>query len=74
MRPSWRGSIRSGSWQGVALQGLVVAAAVRAKGTLGDPTRTLIPPTSVLLVDDQRDAEPERRRLAGFAQQMGGEF
>src|SRR5213594_2722113 len=29
--------VQSGSWNGVPLEGLTVAAAVRAKGTLGDP-------------------------------------
>src|SRR5947208_3945428 len=32
---AWR--VQSGSWDGVPLEGLTVAAAVRAKGTLGDP-------------------------------------
>jgi len=31
--------VQRGSWDGVSLQGLTVAAAVRANGTLGDPTR-----------------------------------
>src|SRR5580765_8204758 len=29
--------VRTGSWDGIPLEGLTVAAAVRANGTLGDP-------------------------------------
>ena len=65
--------IRSGSWNGVPLQGLTVAAAVRAKGTLGDPYENPYPATAVLLVDDQASAE-QRAALASFAQHMGGEL
>src|SRR5262249_20223590 len=32
---AWK--VKSGSWEGVALDGLVVAGAVRANATLGDP-------------------------------------
>ena len=32
---AWK--IRSGNWEGVALDGLIVAGAVRANATLGDP-------------------------------------
>src|SRR5271167_1002096 len=45
--------VRSGSWNGVALQGLSVTAVVRAKGTLGDPYENPYPAKAVLLVDDQ---------------------
>src|ERR1700746_1251675 len=45
--------VRDGSWDGVSLQGLVVAAAVRANGTLGDPYENPYPAKAVLLVDDQ---------------------
>src|SRR5712664_4610854 len=45
--------VQTGSWDGVPLQGLTVAAAVRAKGTLGDPYENPYPAKSVLLVDDQ---------------------
>ncbi len=52
---AWR--VQSGSWDGVPLEGLTVAAAVRAKGTLGDPYENPYPAKSVLLVDDQASAQ-----------------
>jgi hypothetical protein len=65
--------VRSGSWNGVPLEGLTVAAAVRAKGTLGDPYENPYPANAVLLVDDQ--ASPRQRiALASLAQHMGGEL
>lgn len=36
--------VRSGSWDGVPLQGLIVTAVVRAQGTLGDPYENPYPP------------------------------
>jgi len=45
--------VQSGGWDGVPLQGLTVAAAVRANGTLGDPYESPYPAKAVLLVDDQ---------------------
>jgi Protein of unknown function (DUF1326) len=65
--------IRRGSWNGVLLQGLTVAAAVRAKGTLGDPYENPYPASAVLLVDDQASAQ-QRAALTSFAQHMGGEL
>ena len=35
--------VQSGSWEGVPLDGLTIAAAVHARATLGDPSRILIP-------------------------------
>jgi hypothetical protein len=65
--------VQSGSWDGVALDGLTVAAAVRAKATLGDPYGNPYPAHSVLLVDDQ--ASPGQvDALTKFAHQMGGEL
>src|SRR5271157_3225238 len=65
--------VRSGSWDGVPLQGLSVTAVVRAQGTLGDPYENPYPAKAVLLVDDQ--ASPQQRAaLVSFAQQMGGEL
>jgi hypothetical protein len=65
--------VESGSWDGVALDGLTVAAAVRAKATLGDPYADPYPAESVLLVDEQ--ATPQQRAaLMNFARQMGGEL
>lgn len=65
--------IRSGSWNGVALSGLSVAAAVRAKGTLGDPYENPYPANAVLIVDEQANSE-QRAALVAFAQQMAGEL
>jgi hypothetical protein len=65
--------VQSGSWDGVALDGLTIAAAVRAQATLGDPYANPYPAQSVLLVDDQ--ATPEQNAaLVSFAQHMGGEL
>ena len=65
--------VRSGSWDGVSLEGLTVAAAVRANGTLGDPYESPYPAKAVLLVDDQASAQ-QRAALVHFAQHMGGEL
>jgi len=65
--------VQSGSWNGVALDGLTIAAAVRAQATLGDPYANPYPATSVLLVDEQ--ATPQQTAaLVSFAKQMGGEL
>ena len=65
--------IQKGSWDGVALDGLTVAAAVRASATLGDPYGDPYPAKSVILVDEQ--ATPAQQgALASFARQMGGEL
>lgn len=53
--------VDEGSWNGVKLDGLTVAAAVRARATLGDPYADPYPAQSVLMVDNaansaQRDA------------------
>jgi Protein of unknown function (DUF1326) len=65
--------VRSGSWDGVPLEGLTVAAAVRANGTLGDPYENPYPAKSVLLVDDQASGQ-QRTALVSFVQHMGGEL
>lgn len=65
--------VQSGSWEGVPLQGLTVAAAVRAKSTLGDPYENPYPAKSVLLVDEQAN-EQQRAALVKFAKHMGGEL
>jgi hypothetical protein len=65
--------VQTGSWDGVLLDGLTIAAAVRAKATLGDPYANPYPAQSVLLVDDQ--ATPQQSAaLISFAKQMGGEL
>ncbi len=65
--------VQSGSWEGIPLQGLTVAAAVRANGTLGDPYENPYPAKAVLLVDDQANAQ-QQAALLNFAQHMGGEL
>ena len=65
--------VQSGSWDGVPLDGLTVAAAVHANATLGDPYANPYPARAVLLVDDL--ATPQQRSaLVAFAHQMGGEL
>src|SRR5438270_8828754 len=65
--------VQSGSWNGVALDGLSVAAAVRARATLGDPYANPYPAQAVLIIDDQAN-DRQRAALTAFAQHMGGEL
>jgi hypothetical protein len=65
--------VQGGSWSGVSLDGLTVAAAVRASGTLGDPYEDPYPAQAVLLVDD-RATPAQREALVAFARQMGGKL
>jgi len=65
--------IRSGSWDGVKLDGFSVAAAVKANATLGDPYADPYPAKSVLIIDNRADAR-ERVALAAFARHMGGKL
>jgi hypothetical protein len=68
---AWR--VETGSWNGVSLDGLAVAAAVRANATLGDPYADPYPAKSVLLVDDRAN-ESQQAALIAFAKHMGGEL
>lgn len=64
----WR--VSRGGWDGVAIDGLSVAAAVKAKATLGDPYGNPYPAKAVLIVDDK--ATPSQRAaLTAFARHMG---
>src|SRR5215467_4812850 len=65
--------VQSGSWNGVPLAGLSVAAAVHANGTLGDPYENPYPAHAILLVDEQAN-EQQRAALTSFAHHMGGEL
>jgi hypothetical protein len=65
--------VQDGSWNGVKLEGLTIAAAVHAKATLGDPYADPYPAQSVLLVDDQANAE-QQAALVAFAKHVGGEL
>jgi len=65
--------IRSGSWDGVKLDGLSVVAAVKANATLGDPYADPYPAKSVLIVDQRANAQ-QREALLAFARHMGGKL
>lgn len=65
--------VQEGSWNGVKLDGLSVAAAVRARATLGDPYGEPYPAQAVLLVDDAANSS-QRQALIAFAQHEGGKL
>lgn len=65
--------VQNGSWDGVQLNGLTVAAALKAHATLGDPYANPYPAQAVLIVDDEASTA-QRDALVAFAQQMGGEL
>jgi hypothetical protein len=65
--------VQSGNWDGMPLDGLTVAAAVRARATLGDPYANPYPAQAVLIVDEQANPQ-QRAALVAFAKQMGGEL
>jgi len=65
--------VQSGSWDGIPLDGLTIAAAVHARATLGDPYANPYPAQAVLIVDDQATLQ-QRAALVAFAHQMGGEL
>src|SRR5215469_16063616 len=65
--------VREGSWNGVKLDGLTVAAAVRAQATLGDPYGQPYPAQAVLMVDDAANAE-QRQALVALARHEGGKL
>lgn len=68
---AWR--VREGSWQGVAVDGLAVVAAVRAAATLGDPFADPYPARAVVVVDE-RATPAQRDALVGFAREMAGDL
>ena len=63
--------IEEGAWNGVKLDGLTVAAAVRARATLGDPYGDPYPAQAVLMVDNAANPA-QRQALIAFAQHEGG--
>src|SRR5215831_19585467 len=63
--------IQDGSWNGVKLDGLTVAAAVRARATLGDPYGDPYPAQAVLMVDNAANPA-QRQALIALAQHQGG--
>ena len=63
--------VEEGAWNGVKLDGLTVAAAVRARATLGDPYGDPYPAQAVLMVDNA--ASPaQRQALIALAKHQGG--
>ena len=65
--------VSRGSWQGVPLDGLGVAAAVKASGTIGAPDSEPYTAKAILLVDER--ATPEQRAaLASFAHMRSGKL
>ncbi len=65
--------VREGSWNGVKLDGLTIAAAVRARATLGDPYGDPYPAQAVLMVDDAANFA-QRQALIALAQHEGGKL
>ena len=65
--------VQEGSWNGVRLDGLTVAAAVRARATLGDPYGDPYPAIAVLMVDDAANAA-QRQALIALAKHQGGKL
>ena len=63
--------VEQGAWNGVKLDGLTVAAAVRARATLGDPYGDPYPAQAVLMVDDTANPQ-QRAALIALAQHNGG--
>jgi Protein of unknown function (DUF1326) len=63
--------VDEGSWNGVKLDGLTVAAAVRARATLGDPYGDPYPAQSVLMVDNAANAV-QRAALIALAHHQAG--
>lgn len=66
---AWR--VKSGSWEGVKLDGLSVLAVVRASATLGNPYSNPLPARAVMIVDSRATAE-QRGALVRFAQAQAG--
>lgn len=65
--------IKHGTWKGVNVDGLKVAAAVRAASTLGDVTGEPYPVRSLLILDDRANYE-QRQALKEFARRMTGDL
>jgi hypothetical protein len=65
--------VNEGSWNGVKLDGLTIAAAVRARATLGDPYGEPYPAQAVLMVDEAANSA-QREALIALAQHEGGKL
>lgn len=66
---AWK--VNRGSWDGVKLDGLSIAAAVRAKATLGDPYADPYPAKAVVMIDDRATPEQQRALLSLAKHQTG---
>jgi len=65
--------VQDGAWNGVKLDGMTIAAAVRARATLGDPYGDPYPAEAVLMVDDAANPA-QREALIALAQHEGGKL
>src|SRR5215468_574505 len=65
--------VDKGTWQNVSLDGLSVAAVVRASATLGDAFSNPLPAKAVLIVDERANAA-QRAALVNFAQAQAGKL
>ena len=65
--------VDQGTWENVSLDGLNVAAVVRASATLGDAFSNPLPAKAVLIVD-QRANPAQRAALVSFAQAQAGKL
>jgi hypothetical protein len=65
--------VEKGTWSNVSLDGLSVAAVVRANATLGDAFSNPLPAKAVLIVD-QRATPAQREALTNFAQAQAGQL
>jgi hypothetical protein len=63
--------VEEGAWNGVKLDGLTIAAAVRARATLGDPYGDPYPAQAVMMVDNAANSA-QRQALIALAQHEGG--
>jgi hypothetical protein len=63
--------VEEGAWNGVKLDGLTIATAVRARATLGDPYGDPYPAQAVLMVDNAANPA-QRQALIALAQHEGG--
>ena len=65
--------VDKGTWENVSLDGLNVAAVVRASATLGDAFSNPLPAKAVMIVD-QRANPAQRAALVHFAQAQAGKL
>jgi hypothetical protein len=65
--------VQNGNWNGVPLDGLSVAAAIHAHGTLGDPYENPYPAHAVVMVDDQANPR-QQAALVAFAHEMAADL